>query len=120
MAERNVSSLLFLAASLPLSCALVLHACKRSSEPPQIAAPPTSSVVTLPTTPPAPITPLPPGARIEDERNTISVTRAVAPSAVFVTQRQVVVDYWAGRAMDVPAGSGSGFVWDKKGHVVTN
>jgi len=77
-------------------------------------------VVTLPTTPPPPVTPLPPGARIEDERNTISVTRAVAPSAVFVTQRQVVVDYWAGRAMDVPAGSGSGFVWDKKGHVVTN
>jgi S1-C subfamily serine protease len=119
MAERSVPSLLFLAASLPLSGALVLHACKRSSDPPQVAAPPTStaSVVTLPS---APVAPLPPGARIEDERNTISVTRAVAPSAVFVTQRQVVVDYWAGRAMDVPAGSGSGFVWDKKGHVVTN
>ena len=120
MWDRSASSWLFLAASLPLSLVLVLHACKRSNDPPQIAAPPnsTGSVVTLPT--PAPVAPLPPGARIEDERNTISVTRAVAPSAVFVTQRQMVVDYWAGRALDVPAGSGSGFIWDKKGHVVTN
>jgi len=120
MSDRSASSWLFLAASLPLSLVLVLHACKRSNDPPQIAAPPnsTGSVVTLPT--PAPVAPLPAGARIEDERNTISVTRAVAPSAVFVTQRQMVVDYWAGRALDVPAGSGSGFIWDKKGHVVTN
>jgi S1-C subfamily serine protease len=71
-------------------------------------------------TPPSALPSLSPGARIEDERNTIDVFRDAAPAAVFVTQKQVVVDYWAGRAMEVPAGSGSGFVWDKQGHVVTN
>jgi S1-C subfamily serine protease len=39
---------------------------------------------------------------------------------VFVTQKQVVLDYWAGQAVEVPAGSGSGFVWDEQGHIVTN
>ena len=38
MSDRNASSWLFIAASLPLSLVLVLHACKRSNDPPQIAA----------------------------------------------------------------------------------
>jgi S1-C subfamily serine protease len=69
---------------------------------------------------PTPIVPLSPGARTEDERNTISVFRDAAASTVFVTQTRVVMDYWAGVAQEVPAGSGSGFVWDDQGHVVTN
>jgi len=40
-----------------------------------------------------------------------------AASVVFVTQTRVVVDYLGG-AQEVPAGSGSGFVWDDAGHVV--
>jgi S1-C subfamily serine protease len=44
----------------------------------------------------------------------------MAASCVYVTQHQIVVDYWAGGEHDVPAGSGSGFVWDAQGHVVTN
>jgi S1-C subfamily serine protease len=44
----------------------------------------------------------------------------MAASCVYVTQHQIVVDYWAGGEHDVPAGSGSGFVWDELGHVVTN
>jgi S1-C subfamily serine protease len=39
---------------------------------------------------------------------------------VFVTQTRVVVDYLAGTAQEVPAGSGSGFVWDELGNIVTN
>ncbi|MBN1608320.1 MAG: trypsin-like peptidase domain-containing protein [Polyangiaceae bacterium] len=62
----------------------------------------------------------PPSGRTEDEQNTIDVFRRSANAAVFVTQHQLVVDYFRGRALEVPAGSGSGFVWDKKGHVVTN
>ena len=45
---------------------------------------------------------------------------ACAPSTVFVTQTRVMVDYLAGVAQEVPAGSGSGFVWDDAGHIVTN
>ncbi|MFN7143770.1 MAG: S1C family serine protease, partial [Myxococcota bacterium] len=61
-----------------------------------------------------------PKALVEDERNTIDVFRAAAPATVFVTQTQVVVDYWNRRTMEVPAGSGTGFLWDANGHVVTN
>jgi S1-C subfamily serine protease len=70
---------------------------------------------------PAPVVPpLSSGALIEDERNTIAVFRAVAPSVVFVTQKRTVVDFWGRAAAEVPAGAGSGFVWDDQGHIVTN
>src|SRR5512141_818878 len=68
----------------------------------------------------SPIAPLSGGARTEDERNTIAVFRDASASTVFVTQKRVVVDYLGGTAEEVAAGSGSGFVWDTKGHVVTN
>jgi S1-C subfamily serine protease len=72
-------------------------------------------------TAPAPtVAPLSSGYRIEDERNSIDVFRMAAPATVYVTQKKVVVDYFAGTSEEVPAGSGSGFVWDKKGHAVTN
>jgi S1-C subfamily serine protease len=86
----------------------------------QVASP---STVPAPIAPPAaapPLPPLSPGAMLEDERNTIGVFRAAAKSTVFVTEKQVVVDYFRGQAMEVPAGSGTGFVWDREGHVVTN
>ena len=61
-----------------------------------------------------------PGARIEDEQNSISVFRAAAPATVYVTNKQIVRDRWSMKALEVPAGTGSGFIWDTKGHVVTN
>ncbi len=69
---------------------------------------------------PAAIPPLSGGARIEDERNTINVFQAAAPATVFVTQTQIIRHRYAARALEVPAGSGSGFIWDKDGHIVTN
>ena len=71
-------------------------------------------------TPEPPVAPPSSNARIEDERNTIGVFREVAPSTVFVTQRRLLLDRFSGTAVEVPAGSGSGFVWDAEGHVVTN
>jgi S1-C subfamily serine protease len=59
-------------------------------------------------------------AKTEDERNTIDVFNAAAPATVFVTQNRIVVDRFSARAMEVPAGTGTGFVWDAEGHVVTN
>lgn len=58
--------------------------------------------------------------RTEDEKNTVDVFHGAAHETVFVTQNRVVGDFWTNRAMEVPAGSGSGFIWDKSGHVVTN
>jgi len=68
----------------------------------------------------APLAPLSPNARTEDERNTIAVFSRMAASCVYVTQHQIIVDYWAGGEHDIPAGSGSGFIWDEQGHIVTN
>src|SRR5688572_738204 len=94
---------------------LTLFACKKSQPMPDANAAPGQQVSATP----APVPPPSPGARIEDEKNTIGVFRAAAPSTVFVTQTRVVVDYFGG-AQEVPAGSGSGFIWDDQGHVVTN
>lgn len=65
------------------------------------------------------VTPLPAAALIEDERNTIAVFEAAQAATVYVTQKQVVRD-WGRRLVEVPSGSGTGFLWDGDGHVVTN
>ena len=103
--------------------ALQCKARKTESLSPPAASSTPSGPVAVPANPvplPAPLPPLSAGAVLEDERNTIGIFRAVAKSTVFVTEKQVVVDYFRGQAMEVPAGSGTGFVWDKEGHVVTN
>ncbi|XXY50248.1 trypsin-like peptidase domain-containing protein [Sorangium sp. So ce269] len=103
--------------------------CKERPSPGGPPPPSATKVPEAPATPPAASTietmppPVPPpskGALIEDERNTISVFREVAPATVFVTQKRLVVDRFWGTAVEVPAGSGSGFVWDADGHIVTN
>jgi len=65
------------------------------------------------------VRPLSADASTEDERNTIEVFRAAAPATVFVTQKKLVRGMFS-PAREVESGSGSGFVWDKDGHVVTN
>jgi S1-C subfamily serine protease len=106
-----------LAPALVAAAAAAPAGCRREPGPlPDVAptAPPTASC------PPALVAPLGSGALIENERNTIAVFREAAPSTVFVTQSRVVVDDFEGTASEEPAGSGSGFVWDEAGHVVTN
>ena len=58
--------------------------------------------------------------RTQDEQNTIDIFSDSAPATVFVIQNQLKRDFWSARATEVPAGSGSGFIWDNKGHIVTN
>jgi S1-C subfamily serine protease len=60
-----------------------------------------------------------PRARLEAEQNVIDVFRAASPATVFVTQKRVVRDF-SMKALEVPAGTGTGFLWDTAGHVVTN
>ncbi|HPW18854.1 MAG TPA: trypsin-like peptidase domain-containing protein [Candidatus Aminicenantes bacterium] len=63
----------------------------------------------------------PAGARlIEDERNTIDVVRKTQNSVVFITNLQYLRDFFFTSDELVPQGSGSGFVWDDRGHIVTN
>lgn len=96
---------------------VVFTTCRPKAQP--AASDPHAPSATASATPP-PVPPVSPGARIEDERNTISVFQSAAQSTVFVTQTRVVADYFAGTLQEVPAGSGSGFIWDDKGTIVTN
>ncbi len=102
--------------SPPIASSQAVATLKTAAQAPSATPPPkptAPATVTLSVKPPRP------GARLENERNTIEVFRAVAPASVFVTQKRTVHD-WSMRAMQVPAGSGTGFVWDGKGHIVTN
>jgi S1-C subfamily serine protease len=57
---------------------------------------------------------------LEDEKNTVEVFRRVSPSVVFITTTVRESNLFNFNVMEVPRGSGSGFVWDKQGHIVTN
>jgi len=89
----------------------------RSAPPVQRPNPaPTPAPVVAPA---APAAPGPGYLATEDERNTVSVFERVAPATVFVTQKRVLMNFFGART-EVAAGSGSGFIWDRRGHVVTN
>lgn len=60
------------------------------------------------------------GELAADETNTIEIFQQASPSVVFISTRQRVVDFWTRNVFNVDRGTGSGFVWDKLGHVVTN
>jgi S1-C subfamily serine protease len=66
---------------------------------------------------PRPVTPR--GDLAADEKATIELFRATSPSVVFIT---TVARGFTGffELEEVPRGTGSGFLWDKDGHVVTN
>jgi S1-C subfamily serine protease len=66
------------------------------------------------------IAPLSSNARSEYEQNSIDVFKSLAPSVVFVTNKQLRRDMWTRRTTEVTAGAGTGFIWDKRGHIVTN
>ena len=56
----------------------------------------------------------------EHEQNTVDIFDNAGPGTVFVTQNQIVRDRYTMRATEVPSGSGSGFIWDTDGHIITN
>jgi S1-C subfamily serine protease len=77
------------------------------------------SAATTPDPVRTPERPLPPDL-LPDERNTIEVFRRASRSVVFITNAALQRDFFTLEIMEVPRGSGSGFVWDDRGHVVTN
>ena len=55
-----------------------------------------------------------------DEANNIEVFKRTSPSVVNITNARLVRSYYSLNPQQVPQGSGTGFVWDKQGHIVTN
>lgn len=60
------------------------------------------------------------GAFLENERNTIAIFQKASPSVVFVYNIQKQFDRRTWNVAEVQQGTGSGFLWDKSGHIVTN
>jgi len=54
------------------------------------------------------------------EEATIKLFESAAPSVVYITTTAVQEDYWSRNVYEIPAGTGSGFIWDNEGHIVTN
>ncbi len=55
-----------------------------------------------------------------DEKATIELFERSRGSVVYITTQAEVQDYWSRNVFTVPRGTGSGFIWDDDGHVVTN
>jgi S1-C subfamily serine protease len=55
-----------------------------------------------------------------DEAATIELFERSKDAVVYIATTQRVLDPWSRNVFRMPRGTGSGFVWDKDGHVVTN
>jgi len=60
------------------------------------------------------------GDLAQDEQATIELFRTASPSVVFITTIAIRRDAFRLNLMEIPQGTGSGFLWDAEGHVVTN
>lgn len=67
---------------------------------------------------PRPVTPR--GELAQEEKATIDLFERSRDSVVFITTRAQVQDFWSRNIFSVPRGTGSGFIWDESGHIVTN
>ncbi len=55
-----------------------------------------------------------------DEKNTIELFKSISPSVVYITTIALRRNMFSLNAVEIPQGTGSGFVWDNQGRVVTN
>jgi len=55
-----------------------------------------------------------------DEKNTIELFRKASPSVVYITSISVKRNLFSLNVYEIPQGTGSGFIWDRDGRIVTN
>ncbi|GIW79638.1 MAG: 2-alkenal reductase [Gemmatales bacterium] len=60
------------------------------------------------------------GDLAEDEKATIEIYNQARKGVVYITTLTVRRDLFSLRLREIPSGTGSGFVWDRQGHIVTN
>ncbi len=56
----------------------------------------------------------------EDEANSTEIFSKASPAVVYVTNTALRRDFFSLDVHEIPRGSGTGFVWDKSGLIVTN
>lgn len=54
------------------------------------------------------------------EKSTMNLFDASVPAVAYITTTNVERNYWSRNITEIPRGSGSGFIWDRDGHIVTN
>ena len=80
------------------------------------AAPAAAQTVPIPALPPEPV----PDDLSPEEKRDIDVFRRAQSSVVFITNMVLQRNAFSMDIAEVPQGTGSGFVWDTAGHIVTN
>jgi S1-C subfamily serine protease len=55
-----------------------------------------------------------------EEINAIEIFQEISPSVVYITSIELRRNFFTLNAYEIPKGTGSGFVWDKEGRIVTN
>jgi S1-C subfamily serine protease len=60
------------------------------------------------------------GALTAEEQTNIDIFETWKASVVYISTSERIVDFWTRNVMSVPRGTGSGFMWDDQGHVITN
>ena len=55
-----------------------------------------------------------------DEKSTIELFERSRDAVVYISTSERVLDFWSRNILTIPRGTGSGFIWDDAGHVVTN
>jgi S1-C subfamily serine protease len=82
------------------------------------AAPRLSSYIAVANAAPRATTPR--GALTAEEQQNIDIFEKWKSSVVYIATSDRVMDFWTRNVTSVPRGTGSGFIWDAQGHVVTN
>jgi len=55
-----------------------------------------------------------------EEKGTIAIFRHNNPSVVYISTVKLVRNVWTRSISEVPSGTGTGFIWDRHGHIITN
>ena len=63
---------------------------------------------------------VPRGPLTAEEKANIALFETSKASVVYISTTDRVLNFWTRNVMTVPRGTGSGFFWDDKGHIVTN
>jgi S1-C subfamily serine protease len=69
---------------------------------------------------PVPRTVTPRGPLLAGEQATVDLFEKARASVAFISTQARVMDAWTRNVFSVPRGTGSGFIWDADGHIVTN
>ena len=56
----------------------------------------------------------------EEEANTTEIFKKASPAVVYVTTKALRRSFFTLNMEEIPRGSGTGFVWDESGLIVTN